>query len=79
MDLMVDMLADGRGFPTLNIVEDFTREVSPSKSTGPRARHGQERSPGFWLGRSTPNRLGGTRCDEPIDSLNSMPLVEQHG
>ena len=26
MDFMVDTLADGRGFRTLNIVDDFTRE-----------------------------------------------------
>ena len=26
MDFMLDTLADGRGFRTLNIVDDFTRE-----------------------------------------------------
>jgi putative transposase len=58
MDFMLDTLADGRGFPTLNIVDELHARVRADRSR-PHAHDAgaRQRGPHLPVGRSTRGRI----------------------
>jgi helix-turn-helix protein len=68
MDFMVDTLADGRGFRTLNVVADFTKECVAIEPVQHRPGRRDPRTHSGWL---SPHHAQAMTPDRPVQDLTS--------